>query len=95
MKSFGKFLKTKFQVSKACRFNLNMIGCTIARSEDGSIKLSQKDKLNELDPQILLHAVRGDKDQAATEKKATSYRSIIRKMIFIDRMSMPTMLMHA
>lgn len=73
MEALEEFLKDKFEVSKIARFHLSLMDCVITRHVDGWINLSQKEKLEEINPKVQRDAVLDQKVQPATEKQATLY----------------------
>lgn len=95
MESFEEFFKDTFGVSRLVRSHLTLMGCVITMHLDGLSTRSHKDKLEELNPQLLRDAVVDQKYQLATEEQAKIYRSIIGTMLFIERTSSPVVLMHA
>lgn len=59
------------------------MGCVITRKDDGYFKISESEKLAELNPKLLRDAVENMTAQGATERQATLYRHITGKILFI------------
>lgn len=95
MKAFEDFLHSTFDVGKFARRSLSLMGCEISQSADYSITLSQKHMLDDINPALLTESAGTRSDEPATEKQATIYRHIIGKMLFVGRMSSPSLLLHA
>lgn len=95
MTAFEGFLCRTFEVSKLERRSLSVMGCSISQDADYSVTLDQNQKLNELDPSVLINSIREPKDGPASAHQAKLYRHIIGQMLYIGRLSAPLMLYHA
>ena len=95
MDTFEVLLKGIFDVSKIGRRNLELMGCSIQQDNDCGITLSQNQMLSDLSAADMLDSIDGINDTPSNEMNATEYRRLIGKMLFIGRISMPVMQLHA
>lgn len=96
--SFEKFLQSRFNVGTLDRNQFRVLGCELEQQVNGTVVLSQKTRLNEIDEKTLtLPPTDLDRspDRCATPKEIRAYRSILGKMLYVGRMSQPIMLYHA
>lgn len=95
MDDFEIFFSSCFDVGTFARKSLSLMGCEIIQHAEFSFTLSKDQMLQASDPQILLDAVGPKCDSEAKNKKATVFRHVIGKMLYIGRMSAPLVLLHA
>lgn len=95
MDEFESFLASKFGVGKFAAKWLSLMRCNIGQADDFSIRLFQKQVISQINALFLADAASPKGDQEATAKQATVYRHIIRKILYIGRVSAPLGLFHA
>lgn len=67
-----------------------MMGARLVQDATAKITIEAKNKLDQAQP--LVAVTSREKDRSTTEGKQTSYRSVIRKLLNIDRLTSPIIL---
>lgn len=98
MNSFEEFPQQQFEVGTPDRHHFSVMGCDLSQSDDGSIKLTQRARLETIDDGLLTSTVSNKyrlPHRDATSSERHLYQSVIGQMLYVGRMAQPVMLYHA
>lgn len=98
IRSFEDFLQQRFSVGALDRHEFAVMGCEITQDSTGTVRLTQRDRLHDIDERALTvprNETGRSPDRNASPHELHAYRSVIGKMLYVGRMSQPVMLYHA
>ena len=94
MKKFEEFLSSHFKIGSLERNKFLTYGCEIEQSNNMSITLTQKSKLDDIMKVDIrpINSYQRSGNDVASPQELKHYRSLLGKVLFLGRMSQPIML---